>query len=98
MIYGIIVKRKLTYFGHMCRNTNSSITKTIVQGKVEGKRRRGRPKISYMDNVRQWTGMSTQSVFKATLDRVMEKQVLGVVARSQRPPGRCCLKVKVSKL
>ena len=68
-LYGIIVKRKLTYFGHMSRNTNSSITKIIVQGKVEGKRGRGRPKISYMDNVRLWTGMSTQSVFKATLDR-----------------------------
>ena len=37
--------------------TNSSITKIIVQGKAEGKRGRGRPKISYMENVRQWTVM-----------------------------------------
>ena len=36
-LYWIKVKRKLTYFGHMCRKTNSSITKTIVEGKVEGK-------------------------------------------------------------
>jgi len=47
-LYGIIVNRKVTYFDHiLCRYTNSSITKIIVKGKVEGKRRRGRTKISY---------------------------------------------------
>ena len=47
-LFGIAVK-KWTYFGSMSRKRNSSITTVIDQGKVEGKRGWGRPKISFMD-------------------------------------------------
>ena len=68
-LYGIIVKRKMSYFGHMSRKKNLNLTKTIVQGKPEGKRGKGRPRISYVDNIKQWTGLSTQGAFQATQDR-----------------------------
>ena len=68
-LYGIVVKRKMTYFGHMSRS-KSTITKDIIQGKIEGKRNRGRPRSSYMDNIRQWTNLSTHEAFQATSDRV----------------------------
>ena len=45
-LYGIVMKRKLTYFGHFSRS-KSTITKDILQGKIEGKRNRGRPRSSY---------------------------------------------------
>ena len=68
-LYGIVVKRKMTYFGHMSRS-KSTITKDIIQGKIEGRRNRGRPRSSYMDNIRQWTNLSTHEAFQATSDRV----------------------------
>ena len=68
-LYGIVVKRKLSYFGHMSRKKNLNLTKTIVQGKPEGKRGKGRPRTTYIDNVKQWTGLSAHGAFQATLDR-----------------------------
>ena len=68
-LYGSIVKRKLNFFGHMSRNKNCTITKDIVQGKIEGKRGKGRPRIAYMDNIREWTGLTSQAAFQATRDR-----------------------------
>ena len=68
-LYGIIVKRKLSYFGHMSRKKNLNLTKTIVQGKPEGRRGKGRPRISYSDNIKQWTGLSSHGAFQAALDR-----------------------------
>ena len=73
-LYGIVVKRKLSYFGHMNRS-KSTITKDIIQGKIEGKRNRGRPRSAYMDNIRQWTKMSTHEAFQATRDRVAWREV-----------------------
>ena len=73
-LYGIVVKRKLSYFGHMNRS-KSTITKDIIQGKIEGKRNRGRPRSAYMDNIRQWTKISTHEVFQATRDRVAWREV-----------------------
>ena len=73
-LYGIVVKRKLNYFGHMSRS-KSTITKDIIQGKIEGRRNRGRPRSAYMDNIRQWTKMSTHEAFQATRDRVAWREV-----------------------
>ena len=68
-LFGAIVKRKMTYFGHMARNKNCSITKDIIQGKIEGKRKKGRPRMAYMDNVRAWTGLAPHAAFHAAQDR-----------------------------
>ena len=45
-----IRRRKLKWFGHTSRH--NSITKTILQGMVEGSRKRGRPKRKYIDDVK----------------------------------------------
>ena len=68
-LFGQVVKRKLTYFGHLSRKKNLNLTKCIVQGKPEGKRGQGRPRMAYMDNVRQWTGLSAHAAFQAALNR-----------------------------
>ena len=54
-LFGNIVKRKLTFFGHTIRNNNCRLVSDIIQGKIEGKRGRGRPRINFTDNVKQWT-------------------------------------------
>ena len=68
-LFGQVVKRKMTYFGHLSRKKNLNLTKCIVQGKPEGKRGQGRPRIGYMDNVKNWTGLSSHAAFQAALDR-----------------------------
>ena len=54
-LLGHVRKRKLSYFGHLCRDHGCQITKTVVEGYVEGRRRRGRPRKQYIDNIKQWT-------------------------------------------
>ena len=71
---GIVVKRKMSYFGHMSRKKNLNLTKTIVQGKPEGKRGKGRPRTAYIDNIKQWTGLSAHRAFQATHDRESWRQ------------------------
>ena len=46
-LLGHVRKRKLSYFGHLCREHGCQITKTIVEGYMEGRRRRGRPQKQY---------------------------------------------------
>ena len=51
----LVKKRKLRWFGHVSRS--SGLTKTILQGKVKGKRKRGRQKKRWEDNIKEWTGV-----------------------------------------
>ena len=50
-LLGHVRKRKLSYFGHLCRDHGYQIMKTVVEGCVEGRRRRGRPRKQYIDNI-----------------------------------------------
>ena len=68
-LFGNIVKRKLTFFGHIMRSKNNRLVPDIIQGKIEGRRGRGRPRICYIDNVRQWTEMKMGPVIQACQDR-----------------------------
>ena len=49
-------KRKLRWYGHVTRS--DGLSKTILQGTVQGKRRRGRPRKNWADNITEWTKMS----------------------------------------
>ena len=49
-----IKSRKLKYFGHTKRH--GSVCRQIMDGKVEGKRKRGRPLRTWIDDVKNWTG------------------------------------------
>ena len=58
-LLGHVRKRKVSYIGHLCRDHGCQITKTVVEGYVEGKQRRGRPRKQYIDNIKQWTQLTT---------------------------------------
>ena len=49
-------RRKMNWFGHIYRH--NSLAKTILQGTVEGGRKRGRPTKSWLDNIKDWTGLN----------------------------------------
>ena len=51
-----VKRRKLKWYGHVTRS--DGLSKVILQGTVEGSRRRGRPKKSWSDNIAEWTGKS----------------------------------------
>ena len=51
-----IKERKLQYFGHLVRQ--GDLQRKLVEAKVTGKRGRGRPKTSWTDNIKNWTGLS----------------------------------------
>ncbi|KAI8503836.1 hypothetical protein Bbelb_188070 [Branchiostoma belcheri] len=51
-----VKQRKLMWFGHVCRY--NTLAKTILQGTVAGGRKRGRPRKTWLDNIKKWTGLS----------------------------------------
>ena len=53
-----IKTKKLKYFGHITRQNGDSLQKIVLDGKVNGRRGRGRPRTSWSDNVSKWTGLS----------------------------------------
>ena len=54
---GLMLKLKLQYFGHLMRRTDS-LAKTLMLGKIEGRRRRGRQRMRWLDGITDWTDMS----------------------------------------
>ena len=58
-LLGFVVRRKLSFFGHTIRDGGCELVKCVIQGKVSGKRRRGRPNTSYSSNITKWTSVST---------------------------------------
>ena len=71
----LVKKRKLRWFGHVSRS--SGLAKTILQGTVKGKRKRGRQKKRWEDNIKEWTRMDFASSTRAAENRSRWK---GIVA------------------
>jgi hypothetical protein len=67
-------RRKLAYYGHVMRKTGESLEKEIMQGTMPGSRARGRPRMSWMDNVRTWTNLNTGELIRKVEDRVKWRQ------------------------
>ena len=59
----LVKKRKLKWFGHVSRS--SGLTKSILLGTVKGKRKRGRRKKRWEENIKEWTGMDFASSTRA---------------------------------
>ena len=78
----LVKKQKLRWFGHVSRS--SDLAKTILQDTVKGKRKRGRPKKRWEDNIKEWTGMDFASSTRAAENRSRWK---GMVANSSLVPN-----------
>ena len=61
-LLGHVRKRKLSYFGHLCRDHSCQITKTEVEVSGDGRRIRGRPRKQYIDNIKQWTQLQCNNI------------------------------------
>ena len=65
-----IIKRKMAFFEHACRNNKCNLVKTCILGMMSGKRRRGRPRMQYIDNIKKWTKASLEKKVRLTEDRM----------------------------
>lgn len=82
-LYAEIIKQKLSYFGHIARKQGDCLEKDIMIGYTEGKRKRGRPRARWLDDVESSTARNLNNLIAAAQDRVGWRALVKSVTRSR---------------
>ena len=77
----MMLKLKLQYFGHLMRRVDS-LEKTLMLGGIEGRRRRGRPRMRWLDDITDSMDMNLSELRELVIDREAWRAVIHGVTKS----------------